>query len=109
MKLKIFDINYFLRRNNLTFAELAKKINCTPGLIGMWASRRAFPSFDKCVRLIKLGMTFEEMFGTEIFENVELSSTEKKKGFENKNEFEKKVYDTVVKFFSSGAIIDKIS
>lgn len=40
-------------------------INVSPGLVGNWASGRAIPSYQNVLKLIKLGMTASELFGTE--------------------------------------------
>jgi transcriptional regulator with XRE-family HTH domain len=102
MDLKVFEITHFLKRNDFTFAELGEKLDCTPSLIGSWTSDRAFPSFDKCVKLLELGMTFEEMFGTELAEKTQVFTDEKEKQYEKESDFNKKVGEAVIALVNSG-------
>jgi len=57
------DIARFLKRKGLTQQELAKRIDCSLGLVGGWASHRGVPSYEKCILLLKEGMTVAELFG----------------------------------------------
>jgi len=103
MECKIFDINSFLKRNDMTFDDLAKKIDCSTGLIGMWNSGKSFASFDKCLKLMELGMTAEEMFGTELFRKITLSQNDlpdfKK---ESDKDFESRVCEVLIKYHKNG-------
>lgn len=68
-----FDFQKFLARTRLKQREVAAKTGVSLGLVGMWASGRSKPSYDTIVKLIRCGMTCEELFGSEIskllFEN----------------------------------------
>jgi len=98
--LKIFDISCFLARNNLTHAGLAEKLDCSTSLVSVWASSDQTPSFDKCLKLIELGMTFEEMFGTELTNKAKVFLNENKK--EQENEFNSKVGKAIVELLNNG-------
>jgi transcriptional regulator with XRE-family HTH domain len=100
MGFKIFDINSFLRRNNWVQADLAEKLECSTSLVGIWASTDQTPSFDKCVKLLELGMTVEEMFGTELAEKAQLFAEPKQKEIVNENEFEDKVGEAIINLVS---------
>lgn len=60
-----FDINSMLRRKKLKMRELSEQTGISVGLIGMWASFKALPSYDKMMQLIDAGITAEELFGKE--------------------------------------------
>lgn len=68
-----FDFQKFLARTRLKQREVAAKTGVSLGLVGMWASGKSKPSYDTIVKLIRCGMTSEELFGPEIskllFEN----------------------------------------
>lgn len=100
MMLKIFDISCFLSRNNLTHAKLAEKLDCSTSLVSVWASSEQTPSFDKCLKLIELGMTFEEMFGTELTSKAKVFLNENQNAPEN--EFNAKVGKAIVELLNEG-------
>ncbi|MCL2282034.1 MAG: helix-turn-helix domain-containing protein [Fibromonadales bacterium] len=60
------DIAQFLKRKRITQQELADKMDCSLGLVGGWASYRNVPSYEKCVELLKAGMTVSELFGEDV-------------------------------------------
>ncbi len=60
------DIPSFLSRKGLTQRDLAKKLNCSIGLVGGWANYSGVPSYEKCLDLLKAGMTISELFGEEV-------------------------------------------
>ena len=64
------DLLSFLRRVNMTQAELSKALDTTPGNVNRWAKREGVPSFGLCKELLKLGMTPRELFGEEIDELI---------------------------------------
>jgi len=66
------DIARFLKRKGLTQQELADKIDCSLGLVGGWSSYRGVPSYDKCIRLLKEGMTVSELFGEDVAREAKL-------------------------------------
>ncbi|MDR2579601.1 MAG: helix-turn-helix transcriptional regulator [Fibromonadaceae bacterium] len=66
------DVARFLKRKGLTQQELAKKISCSIGLVGGWASYRGVPSYEKCIELLKAGMTISELFGEDIARETRL-------------------------------------
>jgi len=101
MVLKIFDISSFLARKNLTHAELAEQLDCSTSLVSVWASRDQTPSFDKCLKLMELGMTFEEMFGTELT-NKATVFLNKPKEIEDQSEFNSKVGKAIIELFKGG-------
>jgi len=103
MECKVFDINSFLTRNNMIFEDLAEKLDCSTGLIGMWTSGKSFASFDKCLKLMELGMTAEEMFGTELFKKITLSQNDLPEfQKENDKDFESRVCEILIKYHKSG-------
>jgi len=101
MALKIFDISCFLARKSLTHAELAEKLECSTSLVSVWASTDQTPSFDKCLKLIELGMTFEEMFGTELTGKANVFLNEPKV-LENEGEFNSKVGKAIIELLNKG-------
>ena len=60
-----FDFNHFMNRKQLKQKDAASLIGVSCGLVGMWASNKAVPSYEKIVRLIDNGATAEELFGKE--------------------------------------------
>jgi len=59
----------------MTQKDLKDKIGCSMGLVGSWASNRASPSYEKCLELIKAGITLTELFNEEAAEKVLENST----------------------------------
>lgn len=57
------DLISFLGRIKMTQAELARRIETTPGNVNRWAKREGVPGYDLCRKLLLLGMTVEELFG----------------------------------------------
>ena len=60
-----FDFNHFMNRKKLKQKDAASLIGVSSGLVGMWASNKAVPSYEKIVKLIDNGATAEELFGKE--------------------------------------------
>ena len=46
-------------------AELSKRLDTTPGNVNRWAKGDGVPSYELCVKLLRLGMTVEELFGVD--------------------------------------------
>lgn len=61
-----FDFAKFVSRRKLKQREVAAAIGASTGLIGIWATGRSVPSYEKLAKLIELGMTAQEMFGEEL-------------------------------------------
>jgi len=102
MELKVFDIPCFLNRKGYTQEGLAKEIGCGTSNIGMWA-KGSFPGFNKLLKLVELGMTMEEIFGTQLYEKFILPNFEKSKDEinpESESDFEKRVCDVLIKHLS---------
>jgi transcriptional regulator with XRE-family HTH domain len=98
----MFNIGKFLARKGLTHSALAAKLNCSQGLVAMWASNKARPSYEKCVELLQNGMTVSELFGEEVARNAvvfPLTEDEIKITAEN---FELKVGNAVVNLLNKG-------
>jgi transcriptional regulator with XRE-family HTH domain len=98
----MFNIGKFLARKGLTHSALAEKLNCSHGLVGMWASGKAVPSYEKCVELLQNGMTVSELFGEEVAKNAAvfpLTEEEIKVTAEN---FEQKVGSAIVNLVNKG-------
>jgi hypothetical protein len=105
MELKIFDIPYFLSRKGYTHEGLAKEIGCGTSNVGMWA-KGSFPGFNKLLKLVELGMTMEEIFGTKLYKEFILPNFEKRTGEitpEMEGDFEKRVCEVLIKHLSEGA------
>ena len=64
----------FLQRTKKNTSEIAKKLNTTLASVSAWKNGKNFPSFDKIVELIKLGMSTEEIFSGEINEINNINS-----------------------------------
>jgi len=64
------DMNSFLKRKNLKHKELAERLECSHALIGSYAYNSAVPSYENIVKLLKMGMTIEELFSKEVADNV---------------------------------------
>jgi len=106
MELKVFDIPHFLNRKGYTQEGLAKEIGCGTSNVGMWA-KGSFPGFNKLLKLVELGMTMEEIFGTKLYKKFILPSFEKNKEEatpESESEFEKRVCEVLVKHLSNPSL-----
>lgn len=62
----MFDCNSFLNRKGWKQRELAQRLNIGTSTVGMWCTGKSTPSYDVIVKLFKLGVTMEELFGEEI-------------------------------------------
>lgn len=60
------DLFSFLRRKNMSQADLSKALDTTPGNVNRWAKGDGVPSYDLCKKLLELGMTIGELFGIEL-------------------------------------------
>ncbi|MCL2283242.1 MAG: hypothetical protein FWC26_07990 [Fibromonadales bacterium] len=81
---------------------MAKKMRCSPGLIGMYASQKSVPSYEKIELLLKLGMTIEEMFGQEAAEQTHLFVQTEGDLQNEANSFKDKVGKAVVELLNAG-------
>ena len=71
---KKIDLISFLGRIKMTQAELARRLETTPGNVSRWAKREGVPSYELCAKLLLLGMTVKELFGIDYVECVNNSS-----------------------------------
>lgn len=62
----------FLLRTGRSKADLLRDLGQDPksSLIAAYVSGRSMPSYEMCVKLLNAGMSIEELFGKEIWENV---------------------------------------
>lgn len=62
------DVKSFLDRTHRSKADLLRELGLDPksSLISSYIAGRSNPSFEVCVKLIKLGITPLELFGEEI-------------------------------------------
>lgn len=60
-----FDFSHFMNRKLWKQKDAASIIGVSGGLVGMWASNKAVPSYEKIVKLIDNGISAEELFGKE--------------------------------------------
>jgi len=64
------NLNSFLSRRKLKHRELAKMLECSQALVGRYAYNSATPSYENIVKLLKIGMTIEELFGEDVADKV---------------------------------------
>lgn len=57
------DILAFLKRKGMTQSDLAKVLKVSGANVNKWVSGKGYPSYEMCRKLIKLGITCEELFG----------------------------------------------
>lgn len=102
-------IQEFMERKGIrNQTELAKMLGISQAAISSWNSGVRSPTHETCVQLLKMGMTFRELFGDE-FPDITLSalkeiSVGKKADFEKgspEHEFDKKVEDSVIRLFGN--------
>lgn len=60
-----FDFNMFLRRKGLKQQEAADMLGVTQATISNWCKGKT-PDYGTIVKLIKQGMTLQELFGDEL-------------------------------------------
>jgi len=94
------DIARFLKRKGLTQQELANKIDCSLGLVGGWASNRGVPSYEKCIMLLRAGMTVSELFGEEIAKETRLFPLTEENLTAEANDFEARVGEAIVSWIT---------
>ena len=96
------DIPHFLKRKGLTQRELAEKLDCSIGLVCGWANYSGVPSYEKCIDLLKAGMSISELFGEEVAKATlpfPLTENDIKTQIDD---FEEKVGEAVVKLINKG-------
>jgi transcriptional regulator with XRE-family HTH domain len=96
------DISGFLRRKGLTQKKLAEKLGCSLGLVGGWANYSCVPSYEKCIELLRAGMTISELFGENIAKETRLFPTTEEELRAKENDFEKKVGDAIISLANKG-------
>jgi len=98
----MFSIGKFLARKGLTHSALAEKLDCSQGLIGMWASDKALPSYEKCAELLQNGMAISELFGEDVAKNTVVFPLTEDEIKINANDFELKVGQAIVNLINKG-------
>jgi len=102
-------INEFMERKGIkNQTELAKTLGLTQGAISSWNSGVRSPTHEMCVQLLKMGMTFRELFGDE-FPDITLAdmkgtSPVNKSDYDSgspEHEFDKKVEDSVIRLLGN--------
>lgn len=58
--MELFD---FLNRKGMSQIELARVLETTPSNVNRWAKNDGVPSYEMCLKLMRLGMTVNELFG----------------------------------------------
>jgi len=96
------DVARFLKRKGLTQQELAKKIKCSLGLVGGWASYRGVPSYEKCIELLQMGMTISELFGEDVAKETRLFPITEEELQTKSSDFEKKVGEAIINLTNNG-------
>ena len=64
----MFDCNSFINRKGWKQRELAQRLNIGTSTVGMWCTGQSTPSYGVILKLIELGMTMEELFGSNVSE-----------------------------------------
>lgn len=59
------DIQHFLDRYGIKQNRLAEMIDTSPANVNKWVNGEGFPSYELCLKLLKIGVTIEELFGIE--------------------------------------------
>lgn len=59
------DIKSFLQRSGISQTELAQRIETTDQNVSRWVKNKGTPSYEFCVKLLRLGITTAELFGIE--------------------------------------------
>ena len=62
------DIKSFIERKGMRKADLCRALgmDSTSSLMSSYEKGRSDPSYDKCEKLIRLGITVQELFGEEL-------------------------------------------
>ena len=62
------DIKSFIERKGMRKADLCRALgmDSTSSLMSSYEKGRSDPSYDKCEKLIRLGITVHELFGEEL-------------------------------------------
>lgn len=89
--------------------ELAKMLGISQAAISSWNSGVRSPTHETCVQLLKMGMTFRELFGEDfpditLADMKEMSVGKNVEKFEKgtpEHEFDKKVEDSVVRLLGN--------
>lgn len=104
------DIKPFLNRTNRTKADLLRDLGMNPksSLIAAYEKGRSNPSFDVVYKLLDLGMTPLELFGSEIEEKIRRYYVESLGGLvaassnsSADKEFDERVRRAVIRFLTN--------
>lgn len=65
-------VHDFMKRVGLkNQTELAKKLGIKQGTVSAWAVGASSPTYEKCIELLEMGMTVEELFGKQYPQTAE--------------------------------------
>ena len=64
------DIVKFLSRKGYTQSDLSRLLGTSPANVNKWVNGDGYPSFELCVKLLRLGITTEELFGVQCESDV---------------------------------------
>lgn len=62
--------NAYLVRTKQTSKELTKKISCSEANVSKWKKFKGLPSLEVVFKLVKNGMTLQEVFGKDMAEKL---------------------------------------
>lgn len=57
------DIVKFLQRKGYSQSDLSRLLGTSPANVNKWVNGDGYPSFELCVKMLKIGITTEELFG----------------------------------------------
>ena len=109
----VMDLDHFLKRTGRTKADLLREMNLDPtsSLIASYIKERAYPPYDKILKLIELGITADELLGKEHAEmlmfNSQVSPEEAKSIFDSP-EFRKNVEKILAEIQNKSSISQKL-
>jgi len=72
----MMDVNGFIRRRGIDGHEgLAEMLGTTKKAVDSWSSGDRKPTFDMVEKLLRLGMTAEEIFGDAYLESLRMNAS----------------------------------
>ena len=93
----------FLSRMNMNKADLCRELDIDPksSLLSSYEKGRSYPSYEKCKKLLEMGMTVEELFGEEAALGCMMKDRVENYDYLYKNQAKQAVVETLQKMIDN--------
>lgn len=88
------DIKSFLQRSGISQTELAQRLETTDQNVSRWVKNKGTPSYEFCVKLLRLGITTAELF------DVDSQTSTGKSTETTPSDFDDRVRDSILRLLN---------